>query len=117
MTKAQNKHIEFSANFTFRLLLWLFTMPTTRYKRGPTTTHRFICPNCGIDIAFGPPAKKERKKSAKRVARGKRLAASLGRDSRGRFVSQEGTSTGTKRKSRGKGKEPSQGLSRFPKRF
>lgn len=47
-------------------------------------TKTVTCPECGFKLTYSAP-KTVRKKSAKRVARGKTLAAKLPRDEYGRF--------------------------------
>lgn len=48
------------------------------------TTRTIRCPNCDVTIKLR--GRKTRAKSAKRVARGKRLARELPRDEKGRFL-------------------------------
>lgn len=94
-------------------------MPARLYKRGPRKTQVISCPNCSFRIRFGPPSGgyrkkgRTREKSAARVARGKRLAAALPRDERGRFLPMgsenryfpERMETGSSGETKRKGKE------------
>lgn len=61
-------------------------MPARKYKRGPRKQKTLSCPNCSFKLTYGPGKTATKKKSAKRVARGKRLAASLPRDEKGKFL-------------------------------
>jgi len=68
----------------------------------------FTCPQCNLQVTLTKnTATIKRKKSAKRVARGKRLAAQLPRDSKGKFkkFGEVDEFRGKTKRTRQKGKE------------
>lgn len=68
-------------------------------------TRNFTCPSCGLQAKFSRnTAVITKKKSAKKQAAGRRLAAKLPRDERGRFLP-AGSTNRFKRKTSRKGKE------------
>lgn len=84
------------------------------YKRGPYKTHTLKCPDCGFSFTYGPSRRATarrvpKRKSAKRVANGKKIAASLERVTEenialypgqkvGQFIKRESAEISTSRK-------------------
>lgn len=74
----------------------------------------FTCPDCGLEVSFSRNiAKVRRKKSEKRQANGRRLAARLPRDPvTGRFLKSGTKISGKRKRSTRKGKEPEESSSK-----